>query len=98
MFFKNNYRLMQIKSIAECSKGSILQYFQPSLSYHWSLRSLICPIKTGLTVQYCAGWLEYRQAHGHHLNMTRKCHKHKLLSNRGNNNKRLNDTRLSLKR
>ena len=25
---------MQIKSIAECSKGSILQYIQPSLRYH----------------------------------------------------------------
>ena len=25
--FKTNYRLMQAKSIAECSKGSILQYF-----------------------------------------------------------------------
>ena len=24
---------MQVKSIAECSKGSILQYFRPSLSY-----------------------------------------------------------------
>ena len=24
---KTNYRLMQVKSIAECSKGSILQYF-----------------------------------------------------------------------
>ena len=24
--------------IAECSKGSILQYFRPSLSYHLSLR------------------------------------------------------------
>ena len=23
----DNYRLMQVKSIAECSKGSILQYF-----------------------------------------------------------------------
>ena len=32
--FKTNYRLMQDKSIAECSKGSILQYFWPSLSYH----------------------------------------------------------------
>ena len=30
-----NYRLMQVKSIAECSKGSILQSFGPStLSYH----------------------------------------------------------------
>ena len=27
--FKTNYRLMQVKSIAECSKGSILQYFRP---------------------------------------------------------------------
>ena len=34
--------LMQVLSIAECSKGSILQYFRPSLSYHLSLRSLIC--------------------------------------------------------
>ena len=37
---KTNYRLMQVKSIAECSKGSILQYFWPSLSYHMLLRSL----------------------------------------------------------
>ena len=27
LVFKTNYRLMQAKSIAECSKGSILQYF-----------------------------------------------------------------------
>ena len=31
---------MQVKSIAECSKGSILQYFRLSFSYHLSLRSL----------------------------------------------------------
>ena len=28
---------MQVKSIAECSKGSILQYVRPSISYHLSL-------------------------------------------------------------
>ena len=28
--FKIYYRLMQVKSIAECSPWSILQYFQPS--------------------------------------------------------------------
>ena len=33
---------MQVKSIAECSKGSILQYFRPSLGYHLSLRYLFC--------------------------------------------------------
>ena len=33
---------MQAKIIAECSKGSILQYFWPLLSYHLSLRSLFC--------------------------------------------------------
>ena len=33
---------MKVKSIAECSKGSILQYFQSSLSYYLSLRSLFC--------------------------------------------------------
>ena len=35
---------MQVKSIAESSKGSILQYFRPSLSYHLSLRSSILSI------------------------------------------------------
>ena len=37
LVFKTNYCLIQVKSIAECSKGSILQYFRPSLSYHLSL-------------------------------------------------------------
>ena len=27
LVFKTNYRIMQVKSIAECSKGSILRYF-----------------------------------------------------------------------
>ena len=27
LVFKTNYSLMQVKSIAECSKGSTLQYF-----------------------------------------------------------------------
>ena len=31
LVFKTNYCLMQVKSIAECSEGSILQYFRPSL-------------------------------------------------------------------
>ena len=39
---KTNYRLMQVKSIAECSLWSILQYFRPSLSYQLFLRSLFC--------------------------------------------------------
>ena len=47
---------MQVKSIAECSKGSILQYFRPSLSYHLSLRLFLStfewPLKTGFTVIY----------------------------------------------
>ena len=56
-FFKTNYRLMQVKSIAECFTESILQYFQPSLSYQLSLRSLFClffewPFYTGLTVHH----------------------------------------------
>ena len=32
---------------AECSKGSILQYFLPLLSYHVSLRPLFCLILSG---------------------------------------------------
>ena len=38
---------MQVKSIAECSKGGILQYFRPSLSYHFPLRPLFCLFLSG---------------------------------------------------
>ena len=38
--------LMQVKSIAECNKGSIRQYFRPSFSYHSSLRSF-CQLLSG---------------------------------------------------
>ena len=34
LVFKTDYRLIQVKTIAKCSKGSILQYFRPSLGYH----------------------------------------------------------------
>ena len=47
MVFNTDYRLMQVKSIAECSKGSILQYFRPSLSYQLSLRHLFCLFLSG---------------------------------------------------
>ena len=42
---------MQVKSIAECSKGSILQYFRPSLSYHLSLGSVFCLFLSGRFTQ-----------------------------------------------
>ena len=42
LVFNTNCRLMQFKSIAECSKGSILQYFRPTLSYHFPLLPLFC--------------------------------------------------------
>ena len=41
--FKTDYRLMHVKSIAECSSRSILQYLRPSLSYHLPLGPLNCP-------------------------------------------------------
>ena len=44
---KINYRLMLVKSIAECSKGSILQSFWPSLNYHLLFRSLFCLFLSG---------------------------------------------------
>ena len=47
LVFNTNYYLMQVKSIAECSKGSILQYFQPSLSYHFPLGHLFCLFISG---------------------------------------------------
>ena len=40
LILKTNCCLMQVRSIAECSKGSILKYFRPSFSYHLSLTSL----------------------------------------------------------
>ena len=42
---------MQVESIAECSKESILQYSRPSLSYHLSLRSLFCRFLSGRYTQ-----------------------------------------------
>ena len=47
LVFNTHYRLMQVKSIGECSKGSILQYFRPSLSYHFPLRPLFCLFLSG---------------------------------------------------
>ena len=38
---------MQVKSIAECSKGSTLQYFRPSFSYQLSLRPWFCLFLSG---------------------------------------------------
>ena len=43
LVFKTDYRLMQVKSIAEC----FLQYFRPSSGYHLSLRSLFCQVLSG---------------------------------------------------
>ena len=45
---------MQVESNAECPKGSILQYYRPSLSYHLSLRYLFCLFLIGhLRQVYC---------------------------------------------
>ena len=52
LVFKTKYRLMQVRSIAECFKGSILQYFRPSLIYHLSLRSLFCLLLSGRFTQF----------------------------------------------
>ena len=43
--FKTDYRLMHVNRIAEC--WSILQYVRPSLSYHLSLRHLLCLVLSG---------------------------------------------------
>ena len=47
LVFETDYHLMQVKSIAECSKRSILQYFRPLISYHLSLTSLFCLFLSG---------------------------------------------------
>ena len=47
LLFKTNDHLMQVESIAECSKGSILQFFRSSLSYNLSLRCLFLSFFSG---------------------------------------------------
>ena len=42
-----NGSLMQVKSIAECSKGSILQYFWPALSDNWSWKPILRLFESG---------------------------------------------------
>ena len=59
LVFKTNYRLMQVKSIADCSKGSILQYFWPSLSYHLPLRPLFCLFLSGHLRQVSLYFMQY---------------------------------------
>ena len=55
LVFKTNYRLMKVESIAECSKGSVLQYFQPFIKLPFVFKTFLLsnfewPIKTGFTV------------------------------------------------
>ena len=38
---KTHGSLMQVESIAECSKESILQYFRPALSDNWSWKPIL---------------------------------------------------------
>ena len=47
MVFKKNDRLLQVKSIAECSRLSNLQYFWLSFSYQLLLRFLFCLFLSG---------------------------------------------------
>ena len=59
LVINTDYRLMQVKRIAECSKGSILQHFRPPLSYHFSLRPLFCLFLVGrfrLVLLYWKTW------------------------------------------
>ena len=52
MVFKTNYRLMQIKSIAECSKIAILSTFikLPFVFKTFVLSIFEWPLKTGFTI------------------------------------------------
>ena len=57
---------MQVKSIAECSKGSILQYFRPSLFKTFVLSISEWSLTTGFTVQlliviFPALWMRYEE-------------------------------------
>ena len=52
LVFKTDYRLMQVKSIAECSNGSILQYFWPFVIKIFVLSFSEWPLKTVLLYVY----------------------------------------------
>ena len=54
---KTNYCLMQVKSIAECSKGSILQYFQPSWSYYLLIKIFVLSILSSCLRHVLLYWL-----------------------------------------
>ena len=72
MIFKTDYRLMQVKSIAGCSMGRILQYFQPSLCYHLSLRPLFCLFLSGRFTQVLlySFWSALEgQSNAHHIDI-----------------------------
>ena len=47
LVFNTDYCLMNVKNIAECCEGSILQYFRPSLSNQFPLRPLFYLILSG---------------------------------------------------
>ena len=51
LVFKTDYRLMQVKSIAECSKRAFFNTFNPSISYHLSLRPVFCLFLSGRFTQ-----------------------------------------------
>ena len=51
---------MKVKNIAECSKGNILQSFQPSLSYHF-FKDLLLPFLSGCLrhiLLYCSHYCD----------------------------------------
>ena len=46
-----NVSLMKVKSIAECSTWSILQFFWPALSNNWSWKPIFCLFESGRFTQ-----------------------------------------------
>ena len=46
-----NESLMKVESIAECSRGSILQYFWPALSHNWSWKPIFGLFESGRFTQ-----------------------------------------------
>ena len=55
MIFKNDYRLMQVKSIAECSKGEHSAILSTFIKLPFAIKTFVLsifewPLKTGFTV------------------------------------------------
>ena len=75
-----NGSLMKVESIAECSKGSILQYFWPALSDNWSWKPIFGLFKSGRFTQVLLYSIRYKLACACSEESNQSAHLYRLIS------------------